>query len=257
MSKHPLIFHLSSVAFDYSTEYQRDETEAPFLGSPKKAFCDRLETALKRVRGKLAAPLPSLSHKYERRMSAHAANWSMATLPACSNICEDVTICIDAGDCQCVVDSCVHRQRSPFSASTHGSGVSFPRRIIENEPLAEAVETWKYILRPAVRRFIDAKVPFPRIHVAPLSPTNKAYVKDLGSKFYDSVWGHCFSADVELEKSVARMGVPLRDAEMTFIPLYWERFPVRLFAEISEPGISSPLTVINRGCRVTSNNMTT
>ena len=103
---------------------------------------------------------------------------------------------------------------------------------MEKEPLAEAVTTWKDILRPAARRFMDAELPFPRIHVAPLSPTNKAFVEDLGPHFYDRVYGHCFSADIELEKAVARMRVPLRDAEMTFIPMYWKRFPVR-FVEIS------------------------
>ena len=166
-------------------------------------------------------------------MSPHAANWSMATLPTCSNICEDVTVCVDTGDCQCVVDSCIHRQRSPFSASTHGFGLSFPRRVMENEPLAEALTTWKDILRPAARRFIDAELPLPRIHVASLSPTNKAYVENMGSHFYDRPYGHCFSADIELEKSVARMDVDLRDAEMTFIPMYWKKFPVR-FVQISE-----------------------
>ena len=53
----------------------------------------------------------------------------------------------------------------------------------------------KEVLRPAVR-FIDAGVPFPRIHVASLSPANKAFVKSVGMEFYSTAH---FPRTVELE----------------------------------------------------------
>lgn len=93
----------------------------------------------------------------------------------------------------------------------------------------EAVKriSWKDLIRPLPLRFIDAEVPYPRIRVAPLSPNNKAFVESLSTDVGHLKSAHCFSADAQLERAVARMGVPDHDAEMTFVPLYWAQFPVR------------------------------
>lgn len=213
---------------DFSIEYQRESAERPFLASPREALCTRLETARKRVRGKLAALSSSSPHKLQRDTSAYAANWSLANLPACSNLCEDTTICVDTGDCQCVASSCVHRQRTPFPSATHRPGVSFPHRTEDNEPLVEAVKriSWKDLIRPLSLRFIEAEAPYPRIRVAPLSPNVKAFVDGLDRDVGHLKSAHCFSADAQLERGVARMGVQDHDAEMTFVPLYWAQFPV-------------------------------
>ena len=212
---------------DVSVEYQRDSVELPFLTSSRKTLCGRLEAARKRVKGKLAVLSSPFHHGGRREMSPYAANWSLASLPACSNLCEDTTICVNTGDCQCIEDSCVHRRRFPLSA-TRDSGVSFPPRTVDNESLVEAVKqiSWKDILRPSPRRFIDAEVPFLRIRVAPLSPTNKAFVENLGHEFHTPKDGHCFSADYQLEQGVVRMGMHDQDAETTFVPMYWKRFSV-------------------------------
>jgi hypothetical protein len=213
-------------------EYQRESAERPFLASPRKALCTRLKTARKVVRRKLAALSSSSPRKLQRDTSAYAANWSLANLPACSTLCEDTTICLDTGDCQCVASTCVHRQRTPFASSTHGSGVSFPRRTADNVPLVEAVKrtSWRDVIRPLPLRFIDAEVPYPRIRVAPLSPANKAFIESLDYDVGHLKSAHCFSADAQLERGVARMGMQGHEAEMTFVPLYWAQFPVEFIA---------------------------
>ncbi|KAF8309132.1 NAD(P)-binding protein [Clavulina sp. PMI_390] len=212
---------------EWSIEYQRTSLARPFHASPRKALCHRLARAQRRVEANLAAlPLTATQNPQplSRRMSRLPTEWAHANLPACSNICDDdhPSVCVDTGDCQCVLSSCVPRKRFPFSDHAYKNDLSFPQSSANLEGLAERMArvSWMSVVRPQVASYLSTHPRYPKIHVAPLSPSSARAdgerVKP--DKLSDM---HCFSADAQLEKGLIRMGsVPANVAEMVFVTHY-------------------------------------
>lgn len=212
-------------AVEYSIQFVRTSLERPFLASPEKALCIRLRRASLRASSALATISDVTVQEPRRRLSSFPTDWANANLPACSNICEHPTICVDTGDCQCVLSSCAPRQRFPFASSAHSPFLSFPPPPSAELSLVEMVSqsSWRNVLRPQASRFVGAQVPFPRVHVAPLPPSDQNMLSEDGlsidfrGKLRDH---HCFTADTQMEKAVSLMGVRREDMETTFIPSY-------------------------------------
>lgn len=225
---------ISCPAIEYTIEYQRTSLSRPFHASPAKTMCGRMETALAKLQADMSAGVELELQEKAPRHSSRPTEWASAELPACSNICEHPTICIDTGDCQCVVSSCVPRQRFPFSSTARSSVVSFPPPPPSiNTSLSGVVEAshWMDVLRPHAARFIHQGISFPRIRVAPLSPNDQDALSDYGAVKLDIgnlQDQNCMSADAQLERSVARMHVPNDTAaDMVFIPHYQGRVSVK------------------------------
>ena len=208
------------LALEYTIEYQRTSLERPFLGSPSKALCDRLERALDKVEKELATISITKLMISRRKMSRLPTDWINANTLACSNLCEHPTICVDTGDCQCVLSTCVPRKRSPVSSS---GAVSFPPPEFENSTLVEMVErsSWRNVLRPQALSFVGAHVPFPRVHVSSIPESDDKWNRENGIYKFESQ--HCFTADSQLERAARLTGVQPSGAEMTFVPFYQAR----------------------------------
>ncbi|KAF8338858.1 uncharacterized protein EI90DRAFT_3117929 [Cantharellus anzutake] len=213
---------------DYTIEYQKTSLDRPFLASPAKALCNRLRRAKMKVTQDLAT-LSSLQRKktHINKLSSHPIDWSNANLPACSNACDHPTICVDTGDCQCVLSTCPASQRFPFWSFANLPVLSYPPPSLSpselktesksaESPLVEAVKrsSWRNVLRAQASRFVGFNISFPRIYVAPLSNDDEEWVKnwkDQEGRMYDIGAlreKHCLSADAQLERGVKRMGVP-------------------------------------------------
>lgn len=254
-------------AIDFTIEYQRTSLERPFLGSPAKALCSRLRRALHKIKAGVAS-LPPAEPSYSpfhlepdidqaprRNLSSHITDWAKAGLPACSNICDHPTICVDTGDCQCVLSSCAPRARFPFSAFANLPILSYPppstsspsstaverrqERRKEKQSLVNMVKrsSWKNVLRPQASRLVSVNASLAQIHVAPVSESDRLFhenwrddedqTKEIGALRKM----HCMSADDQMEKALARMHVTPENAEMTFVRHYQGRRNVR-FSEI-------------------------
>ena len=243
-------------AVDFTIEYQKNSLERPFLASPARALCIRLEHA----RIKVVQDIATLSTRLRGGLYSHTrspisshssypSDWLHSNLPACSNACDHPTICIDTGDCQCVLSSCPSIKRFPFSSFANLPMISYPPpppppppslEPSSSSPLVEALESlsWQNIIRPQALRFIGLNVSFPRISVAPLSEDDREWVKnwkDGKGKQYDIGAlreQHCLSADAQMERAVQRMGYQLggedepQGAEMIFVPHYQGRWGV-------------------------------
>ncbi|KAF8338856.1 uncharacterized protein EI90DRAFT_2908028 [Cantharellus anzutake] len=232
---------------DYTIEYQKNSIKRPFLASPAKALCNRLRRAKLKAAQDLAT-LSSLRRRttHTNKLSPHPTDWSNANLPACSNACDHPTICIDTGDCQCVLSTCPASQRFPFWSFANLPVLSYPPPSLSpfesknsESPLVEAVKrsSWRNVLRAQASRFVGFNISFPRIYVAPLSDEDEEWVKswrDQAGRKYDIGAlreKHCLSADAQLERGVKRMGGEgvmakgeENSTEMVFIPHYEGRW---------------------------------
>lgn len=239
---HVIILHdweyltYSTLAIEFTADYQRTSLKRPFRASPAKTLCNRMERAHAKLASDISTlPAVNLSTS-RRRLSERPTEWAHADLPACSNICGHSTTCVYTGDCQCVTSSCVERLRFPFFESQDRPLVSFPPPSLGNLSLVDRVEqsSWRSILRPQAAHFIRTDVPFPRIHVASLSPRDQEWVDNYGDGA--STWDigklknpGCMSADAQLERGISRMGeVSASESEMTFVKHYQARYNVRI-----------------------------
>ncbi|KAF8307622.1 hypothetical protein DL93DRAFT_2232130 [Clavulina sp. PMI_390] len=226
---------------EWSMEYQKTSSARPFNASPATAFCDRLARSQKKVQADLVALLstnfqdtPPLS----RKMSRLPTEWAHANLPACSNICSDghPTECVDTGDCQCVLSSCVRRNRFPFADHAYKNDLSYPPQPIASQnkalTLKESVAraSWMSILRPQVASYFSTHPRYPRVHVPSLSPLDVyrlANLKGSDGKILEPdklLKEHCFSADAQMEKGLMRMETTSTNAsEMVFVRHYQGR----------------------------------
>ncbi|KAF8307625.1 hypothetical protein DL93DRAFT_2171636 [Clavulina sp. PMI_390] len=224
---------------EWTIEYQRTSTARPFRASPAKALCNRLARAHRKAEADLASLSSTNIHlpgPPSRKMSRLSTEWTHAKLPACSNICHDdhPTVCVDTGDCQCVLSSCVSRKRFPFADNAFKNDLSFPPQLSAGvETLEERVArvSWMSAVRPQVASYLSTHPRYPKIHVAPMSPTDAERIPNLkgfdGEKMEPDKLreAHCFSADAQMEKGLIRMGsVPANDAEMVFIRHYQGRY---------------------------------
>ncbi|KAG8844514.1 hypothetical protein FRB96_003016 [Tulasnella sp. 330] len=218
---------------DFMVEYQKDSTERPFLASPKKALCSRLKSARAKTKQDLATL--SVETLTEPRFNEKLIprRWVNAEAPPCSNMCSLPTVCIDTGDCQCVLSSCP--AILPRNASTHvntlsDASVVSPQTVVNDvkvrNPLAEMVNgsSWRSIIRPQALAIIDAGV-VPRIHVGPLAPRDQQWRKNDtdGININRLKPTDCFSADASMELTLSSMSVPAEESDYTFVPMYQGR----------------------------------
>ncbi|KAF8338835.1 uncharacterized protein EI90DRAFT_2908502 [Cantharellus anzutake] len=210
---------------DYSIEFQRSSLERPFSASPSRTSCYRLERALNKVQRDLATlPTERLKESDGAKMSRLPIEWVDANLPACSNLCDHPTICLDTGDCQCVLSSCLPRERRLVPVVSDPASISFPPSGPEETTLGDMVKrsSWRNVLRPQAASFVAANVPLPRVHVAPLPEGDRLWNEEYHIDRLQI--SHCFSADSQLEKALRVMGVEAGvDAEMTYVPHYQAR----------------------------------
>ncbi|KAG8956524.1 hypothetical protein FRC04_000002 [Tulasnella sp. 424] len=218
----------------FQTEFQRTSLERPFLASPTKTFCDRLTRARRKVQRDLATLSLETLNEPRRRETPLAPRWVNANLPACSNSCDHPTVCVDTGDCQCVLASCPALQRFPFSSSANLPVLSYPPPQFNNNtsdndptfnPLLDMVKrsSWLNVLRPQASRFVGTKTPFPKLHVGELHPEESQWRKTNkdGQKLHLLRDAQCFSADTSMESAIAAMDVSQKDADFVFIP-HWQ-----------------------------------
>lgn len=241
-------------AIDFTIEYQRTSLARPFLASPAKALCLRLQRALRKIKTETAS-LPAVELQYpalhsrlgidvvpQKNWTSRATEWSKAELPACSNICDHPTICVDTGDCQCVLSSCSPRVRFPFSSYANLPVLSYPPTgagksgTEERESLVDMMKrsSWRNVLRAQASRLISVNTSLAQIYVAPVSESDRLFRENWtdegGNKKDIGALGetHCMSADAQMEKALERMHVGPQDAEMTFVRHYQGRYNVCL-----------------------------
>jgi len=249
-------------AIDFTIEYQKTSLERPFLASPAKALCSRLDRALHKIKSELASLLSkdlsyfASQHRLDidavtsRNPSSHPTDWAKANLPPCSNLCDHPTVCVDTGDCQCVLSTCLPRPRFPFSSFANLPIKSYPPSSAssassntepgkdgtkEKESLADMVKrsSWRNVLRPQASRLVSVKTPLAQVYAAAISESDQKFSenwvdgdgvkKDIGA--LKEI--HCMSADDQMEKAVRRMHVRPEGADMTFVRHYQGRDNVR------------------------------
>ncbi|KAG9010853.1 hypothetical protein FRB90_007584 [Tulasnella sp. 427] len=223
--------YLSATVFQ--TEYQRSSKENPWLASGPKTLCYRLSKAQRRVLRDIAALSRGMLHNPRREETSSQHLWSNTDLPACSNSCDVPLVCIDTGDCQCVLSSCPIRERSPFSYNANPSALSYPPPALgssasvgsSSNPLVDMVQqsSWLDVIRPQATRFIEAKLPLPKVRIGDLRPKDIRWKQELGASLTHLRDEGCFSADTSLESAIASMNVTKEEADYTTIPYYQGR----------------------------------
>lgn len=217
-------------------EYQKYSTERPFLASPAKALCSRLERARTKVQRDLATLSAETLNEPRLDETSVPRQWVNADLPPCSNMCNLPTVCIDTGDCQCVLSSCPAVQ----SRSLSGQGVDaslvplFPQVVGEVEVRNRLVEmvnasSWRSVLRPQALTIIDAGV-VPRIYVGSLAPRDQDWRQNHtdGKNIHRLKPTNCFSADSSLEMALSYFNTSVEESDYTFVPNYQGRPDVSL-----------------------------
>src|SRR5258708_6420440 len=96
--------------------------ERPFSTSPQRTICSCFERTLHKVQKELATLTIARLMEPRRKLSTMPTDWIHADMPACTNICKHPTICVDTGDCQCVLSTCVPCERRLIFSSSD----SFP-----------------------------------------------------------------------------------------------------------------------------------
>ncbi|KAG9049636.1 hypothetical protein FS837_009726 [Tulasnella sp. UAMH 9824] len=217
----------------FQMEYQRTSLVRPFLASPIKTLCDRFSRARRKIQRDLATLSLETLNEQRRKESSLAPKWVNANLPACSNSCDHPTICVDTGDCQCVLSSCSALQRFPFSAYANLPVLSYPPIQVNTtpdddptfNPLIDMVarSSWLNVLRPQASRFVGTKTPFPKLHVGELHQEDADWRKTTteGKTLHLLRDAHCFSADTSMEHAIAAMEVSQKDADYVFVP-HWQ-----------------------------------
>ncbi|KAG8939592.1 hypothetical protein FRC04_006214, partial [Tulasnella sp. 424] len=214
----------------FQTEYQRKSLENPFLASAPKTLCSRLSRARREIQRDIATLSLEMLHEPPREATLSPHLWANADLPSCSNSCDIPTVCINTGDCQCVMSICAARQRLPFSSFASSSALSYPSPKLgpavsddpNFNPLPEMVQqsSWLDILRPQAARFVKAGMPLLKVHVGELHPEDARWRQEVGTSISTLKDVGCFSADTSMEAALSLIGVAKEDAEYTFIPFY-------------------------------------
>ncbi|KAF8307239.1 hypothetical protein DL93DRAFT_2177708 [Clavulina sp. PMI_390] len=227
---------------EWSVQYQRTSSARPFRASSAKALCSRIARAQRKAQADLVALSSTDSQHHQPhspKLSRLPTEWAYANLPACSNICHDdhPTVCLDTGDCQCVLSSCVARNKFPFTDYAYMNDISFPPPSTAGQKGQATLEervvraSWRSTLRPQAASYLSSHPRFPNIHVAPLTPDDADWLANLRGLNGEMVEPgtlmneHCYSADAQMERGLMRMGsVPAKAAEMVFIRHYQGRF---------------------------------
>ncbi|KAG8863958.1 hypothetical protein FRB96_006831 [Tulasnella sp. 330] len=229
-----LIPNLAISAIDYMVEYQKYSTERPFLASPAKALCSRLQRARTKVRRDLSTLSVETFNEPRSHETSIPREWVDAYPAPCSNMCSLPTVCVDTGDCQCVLSSCPpilsRKSSAQFDASSDPSGVPLsPQAVGDTEvrtPLVDMVvrSSWRGVIRPQALTVIDAGV-IPRVYVGPFTPKDQEWRQNdtVGKTVHRLRPLNCFSADSSMELALLHMNVSVEESDYTFIPMHQGR----------------------------------
>ncbi|KAG8872690.1 hypothetical protein FRB97_007421 [Tulasnella sp. 331] len=213
----------------FMTEYQKTSVERPFLASSPRTMCARLRRARSKVRKELAALSMKTLDEPRRKESSKPSEWANAHLPACSNVCTLPAICVDTGDCQCVLSSCDTPHRFPFSMLANHPTLSFPppQNHTAANPLVAMMErsSWRNVLRPQASRFISTGNSWPIVKVGPLGEEfENSILSRLGGfeKVHKLHEMHCFSADSQMQRALSLLEGEITGqyAEFTWVPYF-------------------------------------
>ncbi|KAG8862715.1 hypothetical protein FRB96_000725 [Tulasnella sp. 330] len=218
---------------DYMVEFQKYSTDRPFLASPAKALCSRLQTARNKVKRDLATlSAETITEPRRYGETSKPREWVNADPPPCSNMCSLPTVCVDTGDCQCVLSSCPAIASGPPPVNTTSNTSILPPsphvagKVNARNPLVAMVDksSWRSVIRPQALTIIDAGV-IPRVHVGPLAPKGQEWLlNDTEGKTAHLLKPvHCFSADATLELTLSHMNVSAEGSDYTFIPMHQGR----------------------------------
>ncbi|KZO99765.1 glycosyltransferase family 47 protein [Calocera viscosa TUFC12733] len=220
---------------EHSIDFLRTSTLIQFSSSIPKALCHRMTKSLEKVKRDLATlswDVLDPSHKQQTTLGG-AGDWSNAQLPACTNLCDHPTICLDTGDCQCTLSVCPVASRFPFSSVANLPRLSYPSEPASlthpehdgSNRLLDTVKhsSWLNVLRPHASRYIGTGDSWPKIHVAGYAPRMQAWLDTAGKDVDKLQPKNCFSADAAMEHALREIGVPASEADMVFLPHYQRR----------------------------------
>ncbi|KZO99764.1 glycosyltransferase family 47 protein [Calocera viscosa TUFC12733] len=222
---------------DHSIDFLRTSTMPQFTASIPKAECQRMTRALDKIKRDLATLSVDLLNGRNgiKTRLGPASDWTNAGLPVCTNMCDHPMVCVDTGDCQCVLSACPSTSRFPFAAFANLPQLSYPPTLphhshdpshADHNPLLEMVErsSWRNVLRPQASRYIGTNEPWPKIHVAGHAPTLQTWLDSAEGQTVGTLTQyHCFSADISMELPLREINVPAEEAEMIFMPFYHNR----------------------------------
>lgn len=228
-----MIFGGMEIAMAFVTEYQHTSLARPFLASPARALCERVGKALYKTQRDLATLALKNKRKRRRKMTRNAGEWSNAGLAACSNLCEEGKggeVCVDTGECVCVLSSCpTSRSGREYAGGGGKEGkLSYPplSKASEDEegegggeqtnPLLTLLSTTSpfSLLRPQARQFILAhspnltsSSPLPPMHirVGELSEAGRKWKEGPAGKGIELLHAegkYCITADTSMERGV-------------------------------------------------------
>ncbi|GFZ52393.1 hypothetical protein JCM24511_10166 [Saitozyma sp. JCM 24511] len=219
---------LASAIFDLRDELWRDMS-----GSRPKALCTRLksarDTAQKRL-DRLASFTWPITPDEAALPTGSPAEWRLRHLPACTNLCDHPTICVDTGSCMCVQSSCPALSRFPFASSANLPVLSYPppafddSQLLEPNILEDQVNrsTWLSVLRPHAARYLARSPQFMQVNVTRL-PDDAQNDRDRNPEPYDKLHNNqygCYSADSALERGLKQISTEYSDGGLVFLPYY-------------------------------------
>ncbi|KZT50345.1 glycosyltransferase family 47 protein [Calocera cornea HHB12733] len=222
---------------DHSIEYLRVATDDGFAASIPKSQCDRLSRARAHVGeqlGTLSLGLLDDNLTFRKTKLGPASGWVQAQLAPCTNICDHPAVCVDTGDCQCVLSTCSVQERFPFVSAVHSENFSFssPGKVKQRQDsekrqdsyhleMRTSSEPWMSILRPQTRQYLLSQPPFPNVYVSQFTDSVQQWISEQSKPLYELEDLNCFSADAMMELLVREQGTTqAREADLYFLPRY-------------------------------------
>lgn len=210
--------------------------QVPFNASRRANLCERAHDAhtfhadlVKRAEKSAKAAKENGGSLAEKplKLNVHPNDWALKYLPPCWNDCSSPTICMQTGNCRCVLaDSCPRRRENPLIALGRGVRESTPAN---KSPLGQfkgydkvlanmvAKVDWRDVLNPEARAYLAAHPEFIKVHVVDGYPRQKEIE---AADCHNLQQSHCFSADSILYKAWRHLSVPAPEADLVILPVY-------------------------------------
>lgn len=142
-------------------------------------------------------------------------------MPACWNNCDNPSICVQTGACQCVVaDFCPPVRKNPL---TPDAAIALQNKklikVTTSQDFVRAVReiSWKDVLLPEAARLIEAFPDMLKVHVVSGYEGEEAIESAECHKLQDT---HCFSADSIIYRAMREISVPVEESELIVLPVY-------------------------------------
>ncbi len=155
------------------------------------------------------------------RTSTRPSDWLHKGLPSCWNKCDSPSVCVQTGECQCVVaDFCPPSRNNPLTPNVFAAVAA--KKLIKigtTQDFVRAVAqvNWKDILLPQAARLIEAFPDILSVHVVGGYPREDEIESAECHKLQDT---HCFSADSIIYRALRHVSVPADEAELILLPVY-------------------------------------